>query len=406
MKISDSRGEELDAELSVLPRPSGAKGFAVILESRGGRGRNPEYNEALFELLRRVSVAEGKIVSIEVISDPALKLPREDRSLNMHFPIQLSSDADIESLQLEIGRKQIPIAQKEGAAGGNRTKRISIEIADCDKVQSIEEAVQFLRSDNRRTWIFQWNPKVFGGNNYLDDKEPGYSADWSVNRYRNDIFDGDRMLLWRSGSESGIYAVATLKGEVFKRAKKEQVNSDSKEEWAIAFQFDEIVDPPVLRTSLLVHPALKELDVIRFPNATNFKVGAAEWDFLEKEIRERSQALADEVEASVEYPEGAVKRVFVNAYERSGPARKNCINHHGTTCAVCTFNFEEFYGSMGEGFIHVHHLLDLSLTKPGQKVDGVKDLRPVCPNCHAMLHKSRPAHSIEWLKKQIQTESD
>ena len=137
MKISDSRGEELDAELSVLPRPSGAKGFAVILESQGG-GRNPEYKEALFELLRRASVAEGKIVSIEVISDPALKLPREDRSLNMHFPIQLSSDVDIESLRLEIGRKQIPIAQKEGAAGGNRTKRISIEIADCDKVQSIE----------------------------------------------------------------------------------------------------------------------------------------------------------------------------------------------------------------------------------------------------------------------------
>jgi 5-methylcytosine-specific restriction protein A len=57
---------------------------------------------------------------------------------------------------------------------------------------------------------------------------------------------------------------------------------------------------------------------------------------------------------------------------------------------------------MGEGFIHVHHLLDLSLVQPGKRVDGVKDLRPVCPNCHAMLHhKSRPARSIEWLKNQI-----
>jgi type I restriction enzyme R subunit len=35
------------------------------------------------------------------------------------------------------------------------------------------------------------------------------------------------------------------------------------------------------------------------------------------------------------------------------------------------------------------------------RLDPIADLRPVCPNCHSMLHKKRPAISIEELKKQI-----
>jgi 5-methylcytosine-specific restriction protein A len=30
-------------------------------------------------------------------------------------------------------------------------------------------------------------------------------------------------------------------------------------------------------------------------------------------------------------------------------------------------------------------------------VDPVKDLEPVCPNCHAMLHRKDPPYSIEEL---------
>ncbi|WP_444659086.1 hypothetical protein ACRQV7_00760 [Caproiciproducens sp. R2] len=34
-------------------------------------------------------------------------------------------------------------------------------------------------------------------------------------------------------------------------------------------------------------------------------------------------------------------------------------------------------------------------------VDPIEDLEPVCPNCHAMLHRTAPPLSIEELKKQI-----
>ena len=98
------------------------------------------------------------------------------------------------------------------------------------------------------------------------------------------------------------------------------------------------------------------------------------------------------------YPEGAVKRINVNAYERHEQARRDCIAHWGTRCVVCKFDFEKRYGGIGMGFTHVHHLKLLSKLGDGYEVDPVKDLRPVCPNCHAMLHHGGKLRSIEELK--------
>ncbi len=53
---------------------------------------------------------------------------------------------------------------------------------------------------------------------------------------------------------------------------------------------------------------------------------------------------------------------------------------------------------LGRNFIHIHHLVELSTIKRSYQVDPVKDLRTVCPNCHAMIHKRRPAYSIEEIK--------
>ena len=59
--------------------------------------------------------------------------------------------------------------------------------------------------------------------------------------------------------------------------------------------------------------------------------------------------------------EGAKKTVVVNKYERDPAARNMCIAKWGVRCcSVCGFNFEERYGALGKGFIHVHHLKPLS----------------------------------------------
>lgn len=92
------------------------------------------------------------------------------------------------------------------------------------------------------------------------------------------------------------------------------------------------------------------------------------------------------------YYEGAKKTITVNAYERDSAARQKCLDEYGYKCSICNFDFEEKYGERGKDFIHVHHIVPLSEIKRGYEVKPLDDLIPVCPNCHAMLH--RGGHTI------------
>lgn len=99
-----------------------------------------------------------------------------------------------------------------------------------------------------------------------------------------------------------------------------------------------------------------------------------------------------------DYYEGAVYQVTVNKYERSSIARQRCIEYNGTRCFVCGFDFENVYGELGKDFIHVHHIIPLNEIGKEYVVDYKKDLIPVCPNCHAMLHRTNSGKTIGWVE--------
>ena len=95
--------------------------------------------------------------------------------------------------------------------------------------------------------------------------------------------------------------------------------------------------------------------------------------------------------------------VEVNRYERSRKLRKECIREHGNKyeCLICGFNFEKMYGDRGKEFIHIHHKVPLKEMGKEQIVSTQK-LIPVCPNCHAMLHRGKELLDPEELRKIIE----
>lgn len=110
----------------------------------------------------------------------------------------------------------------------------------------------------------------------------------------------------------------------------------------------------------------------------------------------------DEVPDRRDYTAGAVATVLVNRYERDPRARAACLRKLGRRCKVCNLLFKDRYGEIGEGFIHVHHIKPLAATRREYKLNPQTDLIPVCPNCHAMLHKREPPFSIYELKGRLQ----
>jgi len=114
----------------------------------------------------------------------------------------------------------------------------------------------------------------------------------------------------------------------------------------------------------------------------------------------------DELPLGTTYTEGQRTQVQINRYERDRNARDACVQYYGAVCRVCDLDFEEKYGDIGKGFMHVHHTVPVSEQGEEYKVDPVKDLVPVCPNCHAMLHRRNPPYDLSELKAILGSEVD
>ena len=129
-------------------------------------------------------------------------------------------------------------------------------------------------------WLFQGNPKYY---RVLDGIRDFEQMSWLVTRYAKDIAPGDGVLVWVSGKEAGIYAIAevTEPAQVLGQLPDRKYWTDAscgvgKHQAIIRFT-RKLLEHPLLKTNLLQDPVFKNLLVIRAPSATNFKVTPEEW---------------------------------------------------------------------------------------------------------------------------------
>lgn len=69
-------------------------------------------------------------------------------------------------------------------------------------------------------------------------------------------------------------------------------------------------------------------------------------------------------------------------------------------CEICNFSFKDVYGDIGSDFCEVHHINPLSETND-QTETSLDDLAIVCSNCHRMIHRIKPAPSIDEFKSRF-----
>jgi 5-methylcytosine-specific restriction protein A len=158
---------------------------------------------------------------------------------------------------------------------------------------------------------------------------------------------------------------------------------DDKEYWLIQEEYDKSLDGNFFSLQLIEEvdsvklslPVLKENGLKAAPQGP-IKLK----DSLESYISSVFKTADDEyfpetIDSPSEIFEGIKKQVSVNKYERSSIARAKCIEAHGHSC------------NLGKEFIHVHHITPIHSIGKSYKIDYANDLIPVCPNCHAMLHR-------------------
>ncbi len=96
--------------------------------------------------------------------------------------------------------------------------------------------------------------------------------------------------------------------------------------------------------------------------------------------------------------EGAVYSAIVKKYERSRYNRALCLKYYGFMCRGCGDKLAEKYGPIGSDVIHVHHIFPVSQMGGAYQLNPIKDLVPLCPNCHNIVHRKTPMLDLDSLK--------
>jgi 5-methylcytosine-specific restriction protein A len=263
-----------------------------------------------------------------------------------------------------------------------------------------------------KAFLFAWNPKKWNWTTLEQNIEQVKIAGkitemWSVASHKK-IRIGDRAFLMRLGEEpKGIMASGFVSSPPFL---SKHWSGEDKLIHRVMIDFEVIINPssePILGLNSLNSGNLGKVNWT--PQSSGIEIASTVTDELEEmwfNFLSTQDFRHNPFTASIQdyetiFTEGTPNQAVVTKYERNPFARKTCINHYGVICAVCGFNFESVYGKLGKGFIHVHHLKQVASVGEEYNIDPVKDLRPVCPNCHAMIHRRKVPYSIEEIRERI-----
>jgi len=264
----------------------------------------------------------------------------------------------------------------------------------------------------QNTYLLFWNPKKWTWDTLEQDIEQvdltgKCSQRWSCGNIKS-IQAGDRIFLVKLGTEpKGLIAAGFATSTPFR---EKHWSVENKEALYINIDFEVLLNPekePILTVEMLRMRSVLQKQNWSPQSSTSLKpelvdeLEAVWFEFLTTQNIRHNPFIPTYNKTQKTYSEGTVNQVSVTKYERNPFARKECLDYYGFSCSVCDFNFEKYYGSIGFKFIHVHHLTQVATIKQEYKVNPIKDLRPVCPNCHAMLHKQNPPLTIDELKQQI-----
>jgi hypothetical protein len=209
--------------------------------------------------------------------------------------IELILCANIIPAERRIFLETIGIECKE--LGINKLNEIAskynYKYLDSKESRVLEKEIKPVSLPNtNRVWIFQANPNRYDILNALADNEIGQEKHWLVNQYKNEISAGDIGLIWLSGSEGGIYAVAeiTSNPKMLVASEKEEkywIDSDDKNKERLRVRMElkiNLLNNPITKENLRKTPGLESLSIFRQSQGTNFRVTENEWKIIKSKF--------------------------------------------------------------------------------------------------------------------------
>lgn len=137
-------------------------------------------------------------------------------------------------------------------------------------------------STKSHIWIFQANPAKYRIEESLRVERSEY---WNLNQHADSVHSGDRVLIWISGKDAGIYGVGTVIDEPQSRPDSavgigywhNPVEGQRVKPRALVRYDQVLLDRPLHKVFLDFDPVLRNMSIMRFAHGTNFPVTEEEW---------------------------------------------------------------------------------------------------------------------------------
>lgn len=269
------------------------------------------------------------------------------------------------------------------------------------------------------TWLFQGNPDRYNIDAYLRETSNIY---WSVRypKHHSEMVIGDDVYIWRAkghnNAVSGIIAYGVVDEECTLESQvKKPINlfnsywifphkSNNEYKAGVALKDIRLSEEDGMLTSAFIYEdlSLRSMGVFTSRVGVCFKLS----DDHASKLRDLWSVFRNDISiAGVDYlgEEGKINQYLHRVRERDPILRKLAIDnylkiHKCLRCEVCGFSFEEHYGELGKNFIEVHHLKPLS-EYSGNEQTLIDNLKLVCSNCHALIHRGDPFSTYFLLKE-------
>jgi len=189
----------------------------------------------------------------------------------------------------EIGVQKISeVAAKHNYRFLDEKERISTS-----DVPSTTPPIKTIKSEEAEAWIFQANPQRYDILNALSDDKVGDIIHWSVNQHKDKIRAGHIGLIWMSGKEAGIYAVASVltdPAHIAENPAESRYWHDSDAEVGAQLRVrlkieQRLLNYPLFKKKLKETKGLENLSILRFFQGTNFAVTLSEWRVIQQLFR-------------------------------------------------------------------------------------------------------------------------
>lgn len=283
-----------------------------------------------------------------------------------------------------------------------------------EQLNSTRALMQKDESAKKRTFLLTYNTDKWHWDNFEQAQkslmeEGRYIGSWSCGNSIK-LRTGDRVFLIKLGKNPrGIMASGLVFDSVYEAPhwNKERRRKGELSNY-VNIDFDVIRNP--VSNDMLLMEQLKEIDShftwssqssgIEIPEYIANKIETLWREMTGSDITNlsRNEVGIEEIVYPERYTEGALTQITVNKYERNVKARKACLEKYGYTCGVCNENLADKYGELGKEFIHVHHIVPLNEIKKEYIINPITDLIPLCPNCHAIIHRKTPAYTPDELR--------